>query len=313
MMTVAMQSSAALYVLNHKRGALAEIEKKFDVKIDISVDDSLIPPNFTIQRIKTDNDDREISDGGASDGDRENCDDEPKRRKRRRPRRRKRSDQETVAEGLDRPITSNEDNDDTSSLARTAGDEETDTDEENRAVAADVGVDVGAARRTNTSWIQRMTVFPLNCHLVWFPAAGALSSERVAKVENEAELPIAIPTAADGDSRHEEKPKPKRRRRVRRKASPEPAANDATSEILGTDGQPNVPDTAPKPAGSAVLRDSGRADGETTDTKPDARDMPPLPAADSDSPPNTVTIVDAETSGANIESNRKGWWQKLVE
>ena len=109
MMTVAMQSPAA-FVLNHKRGALAEIEKKFDVKIDISVDDSLIPPNFAIQRIKTDNDDREISDGGASDGDRENCDDEPKRRKRRRPRRRKRSDQETVAEGLDRPITSNEDN-----------------------------------------------------------------------------------------------------------------------------------------------------------------------------------------------------------
>ena len=31
-------------------GALAEIEKKFDVKIDISVEDSLIPPNFTIQR-----------------------------------------------------------------------------------------------------------------------------------------------------------------------------------------------------------------------------------------------------------------------
>ena len=314
MMTVAMQSSAALYVLNHKRGALAEIEKKFDVKIDISVDDSLIPPNFAIQRIKTDNDDREISDGGASDGDRENCDDEPKRRKRRRPRRRKRSDQETVAEGLDRPITSNEDNEDTSSLARTTDDEETDTDEEKpRRRRRRRG---GRRRGSKDEHILDSTddsVPSSNAISSGSPAAGALSSERVAKVENEADSPIAIPTAADGDSRHEEKPKPKRRRRVRRKASPEPAANDATSEILGTDGQPNVPDTAPKPAGSAVFGDSGRADGETTDTKPDARDMPPLPEADSDSPPNTVTIVDAETSGANIESNRKGWWQKLVE
>ena len=60
----------------------------------------------------------------------------------------------------------------------------------------------------------------------------------------------------------------------------EPAANDATSEILGTDGQPNVSDTKSVSAEPAVLGESGRADDETIGTKPDARDMPPLQAAD---------------------------------
>ena len=145
------------------------------------------------------------------------------------------------------------------------------------------------------------------------PPSDSRSSEPVAKVKNETDYPIAVSTAGNRNSGSEEEPEPKRRRRVRRKASSEPAANDATSEILVTDGQPNVSDTAYKSAEQAVLSESGRADGETTGTKPEAREMAQLPAAASDSPANTVTIVDAETAGDNNESRRKGWWQKLVE
>ena len=317
-MTVAMQSSAALYILNHKRGALAEIEKKFDVKIDISVEDSLIPPNFTIQRIKTDSDDQEISGGAASDGDRENCDDEPKRRKRRRPRRRKRGDQETGAEGVDQHITPNENNhaddEDASSLAGASNDEEADNDEEKprRRRRRRGGRRRGPKDEQILDATDDSAPSP-NSISSGSPASDARSNERVAKVKNETDSPIDVSTAGDKNSRSEEEPKPKRRRRVRRKASSEPAANDATHEILGTDGQPNFSDTASKSAEPAVLGDSGRADGETTGTKPEARDITSLPAAASDSPANTVTIVDAETSGDNSKSSRKGWWQKLVE
>ena len=317
-MTVAMQSSAALYILNHKREALAEIEQKFDIKIDISVEDSLIPPNFTIQISKTDNDEQGSKGGAASDGDRENGDDEPKRRKRRRPRRRKRGDQETGAEGLDQHIPTHENsvaNDqDASSSAGASNDEEADTDEEKprRRRRRRGGRRRGPKDEQNLDAtdesVPSPTAIPSDS-----PASDARSSERVAKVETETDSRIAVSTTADGNTGIEEEPKPKRRRRVRRKASLKTSANDSASEALIADGQPNVSDTASKSQESPVLTDFGGADGETTGKKPEARYMPPLAVAANDSPANTVTIVDTGASEDTSKSSRKGWWQKLVE
>jgi ribonuclease E len=47
-MEVFVHSQVALYVLNQKREAIAEIEQKFDLKIIILEDDDLIPPDFNI-------------------------------------------------------------------------------------------------------------------------------------------------------------------------------------------------------------------------------------------------------------------------
>ena len=49
-MEIVVHSQVALYVLNHKREAIAEIEQKFNFKIIILEDDSLIPPAFTINQ-----------------------------------------------------------------------------------------------------------------------------------------------------------------------------------------------------------------------------------------------------------------------
>ena len=230
MMTVAMQSSAALYVLNHKRGALAEIEKKFDVKIDISVDDSLIPPNFAIQES------RQITMIGKSvmaahqtviekiamtNSNAENVAGRAAA---------KEATKRPLQSGLDRPITSNEDNDDTSSLARTADDEETDTDEEKpRRRRRRRG---GRRRGSKDGHILDSTddSVPFKCHLVWFPGWRSVK-QLVAKVETSQTSPIATPTAADGDSRHEEKAETEAQAACSAKASPEPAANDATSRF----------------------------------------------------------------------------------
>ncbi|NQV54891.1 MAG: ribonuclease E/G [Rhodospirillales bacterium] len=47
---VTMHPEVALYILNHKRAALDEIEKKFEFRITINEDDALIPPNNVIKR-----------------------------------------------------------------------------------------------------------------------------------------------------------------------------------------------------------------------------------------------------------------------
>jgi len=47
---VSVHSQVALYVLNQKREAIAEIEKKFNLKVIVLEDDNLIPPEFSINR-----------------------------------------------------------------------------------------------------------------------------------------------------------------------------------------------------------------------------------------------------------------------
>ena len=45
-----MSSNVALYLLNHKRAHLLELETKFETHIIVASDDSLIPPKYTIER-----------------------------------------------------------------------------------------------------------------------------------------------------------------------------------------------------------------------------------------------------------------------
>jgi len=51
-LTVAVPTAVALYVLNNKRTALAEIEQRCTVRISIAADDGLIPPEYRMERVK---------------------------------------------------------------------------------------------------------------------------------------------------------------------------------------------------------------------------------------------------------------------
>ncbi|HET6222741.1 MAG TPA: ribonuclease E/G, partial [Dongiaceae bacterium] len=50
--SVAVPTTAALYILNNKRAALADIEQRLGLRVMIGGDDSLIPPEYRIERIK---------------------------------------------------------------------------------------------------------------------------------------------------------------------------------------------------------------------------------------------------------------------
>ncbi len=91
---VHVPTSVALYILNQKRAALAEIENRYDFSVTLEADDSLIPPDHRIERLVTrkasEPEGEEETEEAAGEGDREET---AKRKRRRRPRRRKRSDE----------------------------------------------------------------------------------------------------------------------------------------------------------------------------------------------------------------------------
>jgi len=114
----------ALYLLNHKRDSLSSMEIRYEMKIVLSADDSLIPPDFRIERIKVrDPEDRpdvpihaESVPGPSTDYvaeekvDEERVEEEKdgeettKKRRRRRSRRRKRGDEVETATTTEDPV-----------------------------------------------------------------------------------------------------------------------------------------------------------------------------------------------------------------
>ena len=53
--TLYVPTAIALYILNQKRDALAAIEERYEFRVLLSGDDTLIPPNFRMDRIKAEN------------------------------------------------------------------------------------------------------------------------------------------------------------------------------------------------------------------------------------------------------------------
>ena len=79
-------TAVALYILNQKRPALAEIEQSTDISITITADEALIPPDLRIERIKASGQVETVSTGTT--GSEIQAEEKPAKR-RRRSRRRK--------------------------------------------------------------------------------------------------------------------------------------------------------------------------------------------------------------------------------
>ncbi len=84
-------TAVALYILNQKRPALAEIEQNTGISITVTADEALIPPDLRIERIKASGQIETVA-SSATGGDAQT--DEKPAKRRRRSRRRKSSDVE---------------------------------------------------------------------------------------------------------------------------------------------------------------------------------------------------------------------------
>ncbi len=99
-MTVFVATPVALYILNQKRAALADIENRYNVEVFLNSDDSLVPPDHRIERtqgglLQSSENERQGRDGTDAG------DDDPPRKKRRRRARRRRHGGDEEAESLD--------------------------------------------------------------------------------------------------------------------------------------------------------------------------------------------------------------------
>jgi len=114
--TVFVPGSVAVYILNQKRRTLTEIEQRYDLTVNIQIDETLIPPNYRIEKIRartrsaetgpaasdvkqdtvTDDEDEIATHADTHTEDTDAQDDEGGRKRRRRRRRRRKPGEDTV-------------------------------------------------------------------------------------------------------------------------------------------------------------------------------------------------------------------------
>ena len=88
--SVTMPGDAALYILNHKRGRLSELEERYGLKILIVTDRNLVPPDYKIDIVTGPGQTTRV-EAGETDGDGAGA--ERGARRRRRPKRHRRNDE----------------------------------------------------------------------------------------------------------------------------------------------------------------------------------------------------------------------------
>ena len=300
----------ALYLLNHKRDSLTSMEARYDVKIVLAADDTLIPPDYRIERIKVrDPEDRpdapiqaESVPGPSIETVTEEKDDGEgtKKRRRRRSRRRKRGDEvENVATVTEDAATQpaadaavEPEAVDEQSGERTDGAEAEGNDKPARRRRRGKR---GGRRRRGTRESDEMTTAPET-----EPAADAdaeteadvsetPSSEEVVVEETpvEAAEPVDAPEAdAEPEpkktrtrkprrQRSDEKPAPKRRR-TRKKTSDEAPENAA-----------ETPAPTPEPVAVVAVE---------------------TPKAPEDTGESRAVVIDVDS--ADVKKPRRGWWRR---
>ena len=326
---VLVPSEVALYILNQKRQSLMDIEARFEIKVLLAEDNSLIPPDHKLRRIKGNgtSDEADDEEVGNEDGN---------RKRRRRPRRRKRGDE---AADNDVEATSSDDNTDASddvaettqdTEARTSNGDSEDEDEPRSNSRRRRGRRGGRRRGRQNG-----------------DAATPESNEtgEVATDGGTSEASEAVAGEADGSGETtEDAPKPARRRRRRRSRTPVEGAgtsadgesNDNAQESAqdntqdsGTgseDATVSAPDetAAPEP----VIETAPKADPEPEPVaevsepiveEPQEPAAPPEPiAAAAEAEPAAVEPPPAPEPGVVVSGEeaepekpaRRGWWKR---
>lgn len=309
---VFVPTSVALYILNHKRDVVVSIEERCELTVVIAADDTLVPPEFRIERVRS-RDGREGDTDEDETVETEETSEEGGRRKR-RPRRRRKDRQETetvetveAAEATEATETA-EDGEESreAAAAPEAGNGEEETRKRRRRGKR------GGRRRnkrsaetaeaTETASAPSDTPVPSDQPPAEQPEPDAIAAEAAGD---------AAPIDAAGDSKPKKKPASRRRKKA------EPAADDAApvEAIADTVSEPAAEPEAgeiataeepeEKPAKRARRRSTARKTDENSEpaAKPAPRKRasrkkkdesePAVPAA-SEAEPDTQTPVTPE-------------------
>ncbi len=338
--TMWVPTGVALYILNQKRDMLARIEEEYELKIYLESDDSLIPPDYRMERVRTDGKTVEAqTPDHAHDDDKQ---EEGGRKRRRRGRRGGRKDEDpqhdkATQTGDDQAFDEHDDADDDAGDAEETrqGSDGDDGDEKpKRSRRRRRGRRAGRRRnrgQDDASDEQQDTDAAADGEKDTGDDAqqkdGDAESGEAAKTDDTAQA-----EAGDGDDAGKDDAKaekPKRRTRARKAKKPDDKKADDKSD---------TPETAAD-AGSADKADSGDNTGDTADTKADkpaeeddtaskpsnGNGEQPAPveeaapvieidaeAEDERTPPETAKteIIDVAQLRDENKTARRGWWRR---
>jgi ribonuclease E len=326
-LTVAMASEVALYILNHKRDAISELETRFQMSIILEQDNSLLAPHIRFEgmpekqaqpdRKKAKPEPKDIPDTAASNpveqavssDDDDDDENKPKRRRRRGKRggrNRNRRDQQNGENNAEaNSVLSGAEGEDT---APSSDDKATNPADQTSEISGDHSDAAKAAEGESKPAKKPARRRGRK------PAAKVSDGE--GSVDN-AEAPEATAPEATASESTEEKPKPTRRRKA---ASPKPdAAKDAkpaeTAEASSADtGVPSAPAKKPRSRKPKAENNTPDTSTETADaaTKPKRgrkkQDASPADTTRDATVSADINVVDVST--VSTETKKKGWWSR---
>ncbi|WP_198409118.1 ribonuclease E/G [Magnetospira sp. QH-2] len=304
---VHVATSVALYILNYKRDALADIESRYGFSVMLMGDDSLIPPDHRIERLRARSADDPVIEAlpvvvEPVDDEEGTGEDGSKRRKRRRRRRGKRPEEGETMDAESRDAKSEEGESEgtegtegtegaTASTTNEDGDEEAPKKRRRR------GRRGGRRRRRpegeengseNGEEASAASAAPAETgeQAPSTESEGSEQPEQEAYTEQAAPVSEAETTETTEAAEPEEKPKKPARRRAPRKKK-EAVAAEAPVEAAPEPVVEAQPEPKPKPE---------------PEPEPEPEEAPALAGTE-------VIDVDAVQS----ESRRKGWWSRLLD
>ncbi|MBO6519878.1 MAG: Rne/Rng family ribonuclease [Rhodospirillales bacterium] len=340
--TVWMPTSVALYILNHKRDMLARIEEDYELKVFLESDDSLIPPDYRMERVRTDGKTVEAqASDNAGDDDSDNEEGGRKRRRRRRGRRgRKDEDQTDQAAQSAEDQDDNDDNDDDEAAdAQQASDSDDDNEEQpKRSRRRRRGRRAGRRRNRkdedNAAEGQEADAANDGDEAGAEDDAADDSGDKADEVQPAdaaAETPDEVEAGSGDDKKEDAKDeKPKRRSRARRTKKADAKTDKADKKDDADKAEPAADTEQPEPAAAESAPEQAESEkpaDEKADRKPsngsggdtDNDDNTPEPvieiAAEAEEDPTPqptakTTIIDVTQISEDEKPAKRGWWRR---
>jgi ribonuclease E len=331
LISATVPTAVALYIMNHKREAIAEIEARAKFQVRIETDDSPAPPECRIEMLEAKSREERAEAEAELPAEfvepiEETAEEEPRRR---RGRRRRRGGEDRAKEKAENEIAdtavSADDSDESAPSGEASGEAESGEADGERTRRRRRGRRGGRKRSRSRGAQAQEATDGTNEDGAAEPAApnDAVATEVAPNATDSGAEPNA---QASGDAADGEIVKPKRRRRTRKTAAktdaPATTETDETAPAQAGDAGVSADEEAPKPARRrrAPRRTKASAkpdaDAATKDTTPEATNGPGASNGDDRSQtPNPVdgpAAVTESASGDDGEPPRRGWWQRIT-
>ena len=283
---VALPGAVALYILNHKRSTLSDIEERYESRIAITGDDSLVPPNYRI--------------GAAQDaeGSSRRRDEERSSETEGRSRRRRRS-KEPVAESGIEPVEAPLEAAPRETQDEAEGGEAAPRKRRRRARRggrrrSGAAREAGGVEASEETAVETVTAEPV-------PDKEDQAPDAAAAPEDAARDEAPTADAADKtEASDETEKKPKRTRRSPRRKAPAKQAAAKAKEAEPDAAQETASDPAESTGASSEPVDGGFDEVAATDAGAD-KTADPVP----DVMPEAIAAEDKAD-----KPRRRGWWQR---